>query len=428
MIYDFFKTSTLSALTLTSLLLLAGCPEPEANNGSTDMGGTTTMDDMDTPDTGDTDLDMDGDTGGGDTDADMDTDSGGPITPKTPAEYEAEIQGTLSRAVCRLVVECPQGFDDELISYNQLTSVEECISSGFAASDFESRLPNERQRYNTDEADACLAELTALESMSSCALLEFFSFNKEGGSACERVLEGTLASDAPCLQSEECEGDLYCAYAPDNTECYGTCQVLPPLCEGACNSEQYCDEFTETCEARVAQGEDCDLDEMCMEGLECDYDTFTCETAVPYMEPDPITRIADGEPCTYDYDEFTAWCEQGKTCINVDITTYGGTCGAPLAEGEACTVTDECELGLRCFGVDFLGEVKGTCGNYKEIGETCASSSECADGYCQAGTCAAYTAPGAACSPDTEECEYYCNDNNVCEDFGNGGELECTLP
>lgn len=432
---SFFRNRIVSscAITLSALLFLAGCSGPEENQGDSnstsqqDMAGGSMTDmaggggDADMGGGGMTDPDL----GGGTDPGDMGMDSGGE-TQMTPEEYEAAIHDRINRLLCRLLLECPQVFGNDLLDLNKITSEEQCLSSHFSDGDFEPELAGEREIYSLTEAQACLDEISQAEAKNGCELFDLFSAGKQSDSACERIIQGTVPEGEPCLGSSECEGERFCGYAPDNMECYGICQELPLPCEGACTDDQFCDEFSETCEPRVGKGETCDLDEMCVEGLECDYDTFTCEAPSSATQIPALDRLADGEPCSYDYDEFDEWCETGKTCINVDVETFAGVCGAPLVEGEACTISYECQLGLDCVRLDQESET-GVCSAPKSNGEACVQTQQCGEGYCQDGTCVAYKGPGEVC--ESGECESFCNVDNVCQGDDDGGEvIECMIP
>jgi hypothetical protein len=150
--------------------------------------------------------------------------------------------------------------------------------------------------------------------------------------ACEGILKGTLAKDAPCRSSLECADGMRCQglSAVDMGKCgppkpvrypcnlaidtlashtrQSSVNRAHPECEGYC-TRGYCSE-------PLAEGTACVTDMQCGRGR--------CEGSKCTNAPLP----APGEACT-------GSCAPGARCAK-------GKCVAPKAEGEACEVNEEC--------------------------------------------------------------------------------------
>lgn len=234
-------------------------------------------------------------------------------------------------------------------------------------------------------------------------------------SACQDVFQGTVAEGGDCITAEDCAAGT-CDIGQG--DCAGTCAPGSDCFGNTCDDTQYCDDVAqdcvdlkadgETCEGNgqcadglgcyfadanasdgtctpfgsAAQGDYCDVNSDCADGLVCTLDD-TCE---PYM------LLADGEECEW-FGDFP--CEPGLACTDIDDTTFLGTCGAPQGDGESCFWDAECELGLWC------DNDAGSCTPLLADGATCADDGECSTGYCAfadpddaTGTC---ETPGIVC-------------------------------
>lgn len=118
--------------------------------------------------------------------------------------------------------------------------------------------------------------------------------------------------------------------------------------------------------------------------------------------------LTNGSVCGEDSQCEAAKCKAGNN------TTGCGTCGNPVAEGGACSVSDDCDDGLYCNADD-------TCVAYASAGDSCAERACTAGTVCRAGgTCGAPLAAGATCDPNFAECDsvdgLWCNSSSaVCQ-------------
>jgi hypothetical protein len=169
----------------------------------------------------------------------------------------------------------------------------------------------------------------------------------------------------------------------------------------------------------------------------------TCEvTGDSLRQPDACwaairgTVPADGA-CAFDAECISQACIVSPC----DQACCTGTCGGDRARGsgktdDACSVDDECQIGLYC--------ASGTCAPLLAAGDVCASSGSCADGlacrdvctvlpglgeicdgacrdigaFCSLGKCVKLALVGDLCGPDNECSGYY-----VCD-----ATSHCSLP
>jgi hypothetical protein len=166
--------------------------------------------------------------------------------------------------------------------------------------------------------------------------------------ACERILKGKLASGASCRSSLECGEKLFCFGAgptspgrcgPPKNDGFCTQPVDPlavytradlfeidhPQCTGVC-SQRRCRPFT-------AMGAACKSNAECGTAAHCE---------AGHCKAGPSGQL--GMEC------LGHGCAGGLHCVR-------GVCKAPLKEGEACEVDDQC----RGHCVKPPGADKGTC-------------------------------------------------------------------
>jgi len=126
----------------------------------------------------------------------------------------------------------------------------------------------------------------------------------------------------------------------------------------------------------VAEGEACQEDEDCIEGLTCQpsADGQTCAMCAPLP--------GAGEPC-HDYAcSLQAWC---------DYTLQPPLCQARVQDGNVCTSHEHCLSG-RC--------VASLCMTPRADGQACAQHAECESQLCHLGSCTSYREEGGACDAD----------------------------
>ncbi len=154
------------------------------------------------------------------------------------------------------------------------------------------------------------------------------------GSTC--VPRAQVLADCPPEAGDSCHvsADEICTPTGDTTECavvYGmfvglgeTCtpDPEPGLMTRTCLLELICDESTNICVERKAEGVACSWRGECAVGLDCSMDTMTC---VPYP------TLA--EPCS-------------SRCLDPYVCLVG-TCAAKKPAGEQCLIPHECES-FRC--------------------------------------------------------------------------------
>ncbi len=126
------------------------------------------------------------------------------------------------------------------------------------------------------------------------------------------------------------------------------------------------------------------------------YATFSCADFFADNAPPDCIALgprASGAACA-----FAAQCQSGY--CNGTRTSKCGTCGAPLAVGDACT-TSSCARGDECVSSTLECEIPGSLGGSCGAGHPCG-----ADLACQSGSCEATTATsGADCTVGQPRCD-----------------------
>lgn len=162
--------------------------------------------------------------------------------------------------------------------------------------------------------------------------------------------------------------------------------------------------------------------ESCAEHLHCE-GRADCNLGDDKCGGTCVAPVGEGEDCS------EAPCEQGFRCD-------GGTCTPVAEEGDACSEDEECAGDLVCGGdgtcsplPDGAGDscsdplensqcpgaltcVEGTCQEGAASGESCGGTVECAPGNrCVEGTCTEVVRPGESCN-STATCvtSHYCKD------------------
>jgi RHS repeat-associated protein len=239
---------------------------------------------------------------------------------------------------------------------------------------------------------------------------------------CAGQADGTPCDDRnACTRADTCQSGVCVGSNPitctaqDQCHVAGTCDSTtgactnPPVPDGAaCNDGNACSR-TDTCQGGVCAGSSfvtCAAQDQCHSAGRCDPATGACTNPVSQDG----TACNDGNPCTRNDTCQAGTCAGGSavTCTALDQCHDMGTCnpatgactnpfksdGTACDDGNACTLTDTCQLGI-CIG---SGAV------------TCVASDQChAPGACNpsTGTCSAQTAKpnGTACD-DGNACSH----------------------
>lgn len=333
----------------------------------------------------------------------------------TPARFAQEMQALSSVGACRYVFECPQLAYDAFLSAGRYATFEACEEGHRTqASEFVALLgggDEDVMGFDRRAARDCVREYEALLDERVCSVSsDTFYLATPLPSVCGDVFTGTVAPNAACANTFECEGDNVCA-VPEGT-CGGACVEPGRVACGdrLCAAEQRCDEGTcvdydpfacgsssecgpgEVCNRSVCiprrsleVGSACSSGSACGPDLSCNRDggEGVCAVVPEYAV------VGEGEACRYDYEagSFDQHCAPGLVCATlVDgfPAERVGECAAPRGAGEPCLLGLECGPGLYCSG--FLAE-EGVCVAVKPAGEACDFGSECVSGACVDGRC-----------------------------------------
>lgn len=347
-------------------------------------------------------------TGCGDDNGDGNGGGGGGV--QTYAEFQETAQDEYVNIICSAVYDCPEKQSPiYALLAGRFADKQDCMANADLIFDFNTGDDNVaaaidagRDEFDSSKAEECLNEVKGLAT--SCQALSDIMAVVEGG-ACETMFVAQQAAGESCVDDTECETG-YCNLNA-TSECYGTCEDAPtPVGEGERCEDAPCqdgfacvynsDDFVSTCVAENSRavGEDCDLSaDVCQDGLVCGLDS-TC------MEPP--TYSASGESCDFS----TEFCQPGLVCVTSET---GGTCTAPLAQGDACQDTSQCKPGLFCDT-----EGTGNCEQPKGQGETCDSSEACGEGLeCN------FSSDSSTCEPETADICEVPDDGGSDADAGN---------
>jgi hypothetical protein len=145
------------------------------------------------------------------------------------------------------------------------------------------------------------------------------------------------------------------------------------------------------CTLLGAEGEPC-VDGRCQDGLSCRF--AAADGMLKCIAP-----IANGGACLVDDDCTSGYCKYPEI-----------VCAAPAADGQACSTNAGCASG-------YCDTAASLCAAKKSDGAACATSAECTSGFCDdsagAGACAAKKAGGAPCAVGGE-CESGFCDQGAC--------------
>ncbi|GEM_PF-2615689 len=196
---------------------------------------------------------------------------------------------------------------------------------------------------------------------------------------CDHVFEGRVPESGACLVPADCADPMQSCGGPD---CAKTCRHAgdlgePCLQDERCSQPFVCDRKTVTCTRRDPPGEvggSCGnfYPKQCEPNATCDYQTSRC-VALPVA----------GQQCSFTQER----CAASASC-------KGNACQARLDADAACSSTEDCVTGLFC---------DGTCKWRAPGGSPCQRNEECYDALaCVTGECAVPLAPGQACTASSE--------------------------
>jgi hypothetical protein len=234
-------------------------------------------------------------------------------------------------------------------------------------------------RFHADLADACLA---AAHADRDCSIAE---------PACvQQVVEGTLATDAPCRSDSECPADAACwagAQFAYNACQASTCVHVPGAGEPCtqdpisyCRTGHTCVNFV--CTPHGTEGAPCGgVNPSCAAGLVCSGAPGTCQR-----------RRTDGQTC-----------DKQADCLP-DLYCEGGACRPRVHAGAPCVfgrdVPPDCDALSICDGTS------RTCVPAGHLGQPCSNHPDarsfCVEGICHGGVCSERLPNGSDCVRGTE--------------------------
>jgi hypothetical protein len=372
-------------------LTVDGCPSRPSRLASwvlvgTFLGSLSLTGCPGTPPPGDGD--GDGDVGDGDGDGDI-------VIPDRPTNPPDSAYDILSTPGGEALVDAYHAWFSTCFLFIGGDFFEQADETALVAWDvrtlLESSADNPNIVINEPAAVACAAELN--DDVGECTL--FNDPDASAASACNNVFAGTVALGDSCGAYGECaEGECQGITYPDDDgpAICGTCTLVPD-------------------EGTGQQGDPCDWDGDCEEGLHCPYRDGE-QTCQPYA--------GLNETCYDDVSGDFTDCEEALYC------DYGeGTCQAYRQLGEVCFDEDtfdffDCAPELGCNTTTTLCEARGG------LGDACVDVG-CAEPYfCdyEADACVAGAGENASCLGIGCAEGLYCDYDNgdVCRTYPAAGE------
>jgi hypothetical protein len=310
------------------------------------------------------------------------------------ASFSKRSNALKTRLMCRATFECPQASGELVAVLGRYADEDACVAGAARMVRDVSRDDEMLQigaTLDEERARACIEVLEAQLRRGACGL-------DPNPPECDGVLVGPGAEGDACGEDYHCGAGLHCD-AWEGEGCGGACvpdasgDAREETCgDEVCGEDERCvaDDATYTSATCVAAGTlpagaFCDyVDDACASGLECDYNTVTCEPA----EPESAAQLGGaGQVC----DLSDAPCGPGLACAGHGVLHEGGdgVCVPVKGAGEPCAHALECAPDLACLtgeGDGALGE--GTCAAPAADGARCHLSLGCASGYCERGVCA----------------------------------------
>ena len=254
-----------------------------------------------------------------------------------------------------------------------------------ACQQLEAGVENGHITFISSSASTCLTELSALPCTSAYP------------AACNDALQGTMGTNGPCYQAEDCVAGNTCSLS--NLTCPGTCQALAiagqPCTEGAlCDANDVClNGLCEVAPAKAGPGQLCDPSVGCVPPYECSLQLT--DAGAPVVYPDAgfatlcVAFVQQGQPCQ----------SLGAPCTVSTYCGLDGTCVPLPQNGEPCGVLQSnpyveasCYPGLYCTA-GLNGAQGGVCAPQLSPGDPCSSSvqdaAQCGEGTCTDSLCVA---------------------------------------
>ncbi|NVB77865.1 MAG: hypothetical protein HOV81_05670 [Kofleriaceae bacterium] len=254
-----------------------------------------------------------------------------------------------------------------------------------------------RIAYNGKFVDACFEAIAD----ATCDLTDLNG--RVTPTACRHFTRGLVGGGGRCFVDEECVS-ANCQGGNTETTCQlGVCvgdvapniepQVYNKPCNpvGGCVETTYCNTEMNLCLMLQHEGLTCTKDDQCAFGLGC---------AGGICKPLPLL----GEPCP---DHV---CRDAGVVCNFATTTETPICVQVGLTGDRCTGNPDCAPSFRCdpatlecvslpslgescafigscFDVGTFCDATGTCVEQKANGQPCTLADECAGGICNASVC-----------------------------------------
>lgn len=307
---------------------------------------------------------------------------------------------------CREAWTCPARSYGDTPFLSRHDAEADCVEDNLLADFLRARYTRHRQavaegrmRYDGEAAARCVERSRAAFDETLCELPPLQD------TSCGEIFIGLAGPEQPCVDDEECQGQMECVDASTGEPCTGRCRS----CDGvACAEDEHCDRRGDTprCVADLEVGDACVDDDQCG-----DSQRFACNLALGSEDQGECVEIGasgEGEACSEDEHCARGLACDGMTCVTarlageddlcaltspvVGICGPGAVCGpgeedgtrcqAPLPEGAACTSLLQCEHGLQCEREDPRDPRTGTCRPLRPDGSPCSLPFECEGGQC----------------------------------------------
>lgn len=335
-----------------------------------------------------------------------------PLNPPAPEDPDALYRQAYQKikAIKELYafLECEEAFECAQASFSEygegrFKDKAQCLAAYAAQPPIEAQdtagLKAGRFQYDERAASICFDWYNAIVAQHSCDAPKLEA-PLEVSIACNYLIKGVVDIGGDCNSTSECQRHLKCSQWSCGGVCepYNICGSNGALCEegtycqygqcvpyvmlnGDCAQLQRCEAGTyckrtstgSTCVLMhtKAEGEECEDDQECVQGVLCSEDG----RCAPWEEP---TAAGEGQPCTY----FQNECQGGLSCQNIK-DNHEGTCAPVLTQGQPCQATHQCEYGLYCtVYVTQQDGIPGQCEPLLPHTAPCKIDYQCLSGYC----------------------------------------------